>query len=78
MSNITKFNFVALDILGKNYLSWILDTEIHLETKNLGETIKETNKASQLDCAEALIFFRRQIDEGLKVEYLTVKDSLTL
>ena len=40
MSNLTKFKFVVLDILGKNFLpwiSWILDTKIHLEAMNLDE-----------------------------------------
>ena len=46
MSNITKLEFVALDILGKNYLSWILDAEIHLDAMNCEATIKEENQAS--------------------------------
>ena len=46
MSNITKLEFVALDISGKNYLEWILDAEIHLDAKNLGNTFKERNSAS--------------------------------
>ena len=75
MSNIAKLDFAALDISGKSYLSWILDAEIHLEAKNLGETIKEGNKASQQDRAKVLIFLRHHIDEGLKAEYLLVKDT---
>ena len=58
MSNLTKLEFVALDIYGKYYLSWILDAEIHLTSMNLGETIKEGNEESQQDCAKTLIFFR--------------------
>ena len=46
MLNLTKLTFVALDILGKNYLSWILDAEIHLDVMNLGTTIKKENQAS--------------------------------
>lgn len=34
MSNLTKLEFVALNILSKNYLSWILGVEIHLEEMN--------------------------------------------
>ena len=49
MSNLTKLDFVALDIYGKNYLSLILDTEIHLDALNLGNTIKEGNQASLQD-----------------------------
>ena len=41
MSNIAKLEFAALDISGKNYLSWILDAEIHFDAMNLGNTIKE-------------------------------------
>ena len=41
MSNLTKLEFVNLDISRKNYLSWILDAEIHLDAMNLGNTIKE-------------------------------------
>ena len=37
MSNLIKLKFVALDILGKNFLLWILDTKIHLEAMNLDE-----------------------------------------
>ena len=66
MSNLTKLKFVALDILGKNYLSWILDVEIHLDALNLGVTSKEINQASQQDRTKALIFLRRHLHEGLK------------
>ena len=37
MSNLIKLKFVTLDILGKNFLLWILDTKIHLEAMNLDE-----------------------------------------
>ena len=46
MSNLTKLEFLSLDIYGKNYLSWILDSKIHLTSMNLGETIKEGNEES--------------------------------
>ncbi|XP_021828736.1 uncharacterized protein LOC110769128 [Prunus avium] len=78
MSNLAKLEFVALDISGKNYLSWINDAEVHLEAMNLGETIKEGNEASSVDRAKAMIFLRRHIHEGLKCEYLIVKDPLAL
>ena len=79
MSILTKLEFVALNIFRKNYLSWILDTEIHLTAINLGNTIQEKkNQASQQDCAKAMIFLRHHIDEGLKNEYITIKDPLVL
>ena len=78
MANLAKLEFVALDISGKNYLSWVLDAEIHLQAANLGNAIKEGNNASQQDRAKAMIFLRHHIHEGLKEEYLTVKDPLEL
>ena len=78
MSKISSLNFIALDISGKNYLSWILDAEINLEAANLGETIKEGNQRSLQDRAEALIFLRHHLHKDLKIEYLTVKDPLIL
>ena len=43
MSNITKLEFVGLDISWKNYLFWIIDAEMHLNAMNIGITIKEGN-----------------------------------
>ena len=45
---------------------------------NLGNTIKEENDASLHDRARALIFLRHHIDEGLKGEYITIKDLFIL
>ena len=78
MSNITKPKFVALDISGKNYLSWIIDTEIHLDAMNLKVTIKERNQASLQDRTKTLIFLRHHLHKGLKNEYLMVNDPFTL
>jgi hypothetical protein len=47
--NLTKLEFIALDISGNNFLSWIFDDEIHLEAMNFRETIKEENNASLRD-----------------------------
>ncbi|XP_027174368.1 uncharacterized protein LOC113773981 [Coffea eugenioides] len=44
----------------------------------LGNTIVEKNESSNQDCAKAMIFLRHHLDEGLKSEYLTVKDPLVL
>ena len=78
MSNLSKLEFVALDISGKNYLSWVLDAEIRLAAKGLDATITQGNEASSQDKAKAMIFLRHHLDEGLKIEYLTVKDPLEL
>ncbi|XP_015064771.1 uncharacterized protein LOC107010004 [Solanum pennellii] len=78
MAYLTKLEFVALHSSRRNYLSWVLDAEIHLDAMGLGYTIKIENKASKQDCAKTMIFLRHHIDEILKIEYLTVKDSLVL
>nr|XP_009619790.1 uncharacterized protein LOC104111740 [Nicotiana tomentosiformis] len=78
MSKLSKLEFVALDITGKNYLSWVLDAEIHLDAKGFENTIIQENEASNQDIAKAMIFLRHHLHEGLKTEYLTVKDPLEL
>ncbi|XP_060200217.1 uncharacterized protein LOC132628453 [Lycium barbarum] len=78
MSNLSKLEFVSLDITGKNYLSWVLDPEIHLDAKGLRDTIKQGNKSSSQDKAKAMIFLRHHLHELLKTEYLTGKDPLEL
>ena len=44
MSNLTKLEFVAFDIIENNYLSWSLNVEIHLDVMNLGAAIKKEIK----------------------------------
>ncbi|TMW80819.1 hypothetical protein EJD97_014764 [Solanum chilense] len=78
MSNLSKLEFVALDVTGKNYLSWVLNAEIHLAAKGFDATITQGNEASSQDKAKTMIFIHHHLDEGLKIEYLTVKDSLEL
>ncbi|XP_049391445.1 uncharacterized protein LOC125855785 [Solanum stenotomum] len=78
MSNLSKLEFLALDISGKNYLSWVLDAEIHFTAKGLGDIIIEGNNALSHDKAKAMIFLRHHLNENPKVEYLIVKDPLEL
>ncbi|XP_070024865.1 uncharacterized protein [Nicotiana sylvestris] len=59
-------------------MTWVLDAEIHLDAMGLGDAIKDKDKASTQDYAKALIFLRHHLDEGLKIEYLTVKDPFVL
>ena len=46
MTNLAKLEFIALDITKKNYMSWILDVEMHLQSMGLIDTIKENNNSS--------------------------------
>ncbi|XP_070004395.1 uncharacterized protein [Nicotiana sylvestris] len=76
--HLSKLEFVALDISDKSYMSWVLDAEIHLDAMGLADTIKDKNQTSNQDCAKAMIFLRHHLDEGLKMEYLTIKDPVIL
>nr|XP_004234901.1 uncharacterized protein LOC101254879 [Solanum lycopersicum] len=78
MSNLSNLEFVALDISGKNYLSWVLDAEIHLAAKGLDATITQGNEASSEHKTKAMIFLRHHLDEGVMLEYMTVKYPLEL
>ncbi|XP_068321810.1 uncharacterized protein [Pyrus communis] len=76
MANLAKLEFAALDITEKNYLTWVLDTKIHLEAGNLGDTIREKSSSSSQDRVKAMIFIRRHLNEALKSEYLTNNELL--
>ncbi|XP_070028711.1 uncharacterized protein [Nicotiana sylvestris] len=52
MTDIMKRKFVALEISGKNYMTWVLNAEIHLDAMGLGDAIKDKTKASTQDCAK--------------------------
>ncbi|XP_051117867.1 uncharacterized protein LOC127242390 [Andrographis paniculata] len=47
-TNIAKQEFVPLVIFGKNYLSWAMDVEMHLESMGLGETIARVKNPHDL------------------------------
>ncbi|CAM8901697.1 unnamed protein product [Rhodiola kirilowii] len=77
MSNLLKLDFNALDITGNSY-SGIIDAELHPESMDLRDAIKEGNNASDQNKEKAMIFIRRHLHEGLKSEYLTIKDPSIL
>lgn len=78
MSNLIKLEFGALDILRKNYLSWILDIKIHLDIINFGITLKGRNDTPLQEHVKALIFLCHHIDQGLKGDYVMLKETLIL
>ncbi|KAL0299919.1 UNVERIFIED_CONTAM: hypothetical protein Sangu_2460000, partial [Sesamum angustifolium] len=78
MANLTKLDFIALDVSGINYLSWVLDAELHLASNKLGEAIKGNTTASEQLYAEAMILLRHHLHPSLKSQYLTVKSPFHL
>ncbi|XP_074359700.1 uncharacterized protein LOC141699759 [Apium graveolens] len=78
MANLAKLEFVALDVSGNNYLSWVLDAELHLSANGLKDTIDPKKILIVEQNAKAIIFLRHHIHEDVKSEYLTIKNTLTL
>ncbi|KAH1064840.1 hypothetical protein J1N35_029827 [Gossypium stocksii] len=67
-----------VELRSYNWVVAITDAEIHLDAKGLGNNILADKEASNQDKAKAMIFIHHHLYEGLKVEYLTVKDPLEL
>ncbi|KAL8160436.1 hypothetical protein V2J09_001973 [Rumex salicifolius] len=67
MTNLSRLEIIALDVSGKNHLSWMLDAKLHLE---------ESWKTQ--DCAKATILLRHHLHEDLKAQYLTIKSPYEL
>ncbi|XP_024004827.1 uncharacterized protein LOC112081983 [Eutrema salsugineum] len=78
MSNIQKVEYEALTVSGDNYLKWALDTKIYLNSKSLGECIKDPNTATQTERYSAIFIIRHHLAESLKQQYLTLEDPLEL
>ncbi|GJX88088.1 hypothetical protein Tco_0340102 [Tanacetum coccineum] len=78
MSNLSKLEFGALNVTGKNYMPWVLDIKMHLESMGMSQTIVENNDSPPQDKARANIFLRKHIDDRLKFEYLTTEDPSIL
>ena len=78
MTNLTKLEYTAFHNKNSNYLSWVLDAEMHLHIMNLINTIKEGNAMTSQEKAKAMIFLRHHIHEDLKSKYLILKDPHTL
>ncbi|GJZ49406.1 hypothetical protein Tco_0603596, partial [Tanacetum coccineum] len=78
MSNLAKLEFLALDISGQNYLSWVLDAEIYLAANGLGDTIQAGKETTVEQKAKTMIFLRHHIHENLTIDYIIVKDPLVL
>ncbi|XP_074378013.1 uncharacterized protein LOC141719533 [Apium graveolens] len=60
MANLAKLEFVALDVSGNNYLSWVLDAELHLSANGLKDTIDPEKIPTVEQNAKAIIFLRER------------------
>ena len=73
MTNLSKLEFYSLELNGSNYLTWVLIAEMQLDANELGETIKEENKASIQSKPKAMILLRHHLSEDLKVNTLLLR-----
>ncbi|KAL0701984.1 hypothetical protein Bca4012_058106 [Brassica carinata] len=78
MANMEKLQFPALDITGTNYISWVTNVELHLESLGLSETVKENNTSTPQEKAKSVIFLRRHLDESIIYDYANMRDPKEL
>ena len=56
----------------RNYLTWVLNVEMHLDTNKVGGTILEGNET------KAMIILGHYLIEDLKAKYFIIKDPNVL
>ncbi|XP_048615919.1 uncharacterized protein LOC125588555 [Brassica napus] len=78
MENVEKLQFPALDITGTNYISWVTNVELHLESLGLSQTVKENNTSTPQEKAKSVIFLRRHLDESIIYDYANMRDPKEL
>jgi hypothetical protein len=83
MSKIVATQFPILALNGKNYQTWALDGEFHLQSMELIHTLAPRPASTAApplhELAKAAKFLRHHIHNDLKAdEYLEVRDPLTL
>ncbi|XP_056846002.1 uncharacterized protein LOC108846633 [Raphanus sativus] len=73
-----KLQFPALDITGTNYISWVTNVELHVESLGLSETVKENNTSTSQDKTKSVIFLTRHLDESIIYDYANMRDPKEL
>ncbi|KAL7585266.1 hypothetical protein Lser_V15G42697 [Lactuca serriola] len=77
-SNIAKLEFAALEVSEKNYVSWMIDAKMHLESMGISNAIYEFNNFLAQDKVKAQVFLCKHIDEMLRFEYLDITNPSIL
>ncbi|XP_031101863.1 uncharacterized protein LOC116005766 [Ipomoea triloba] len=78
MAALAKREFAELALDGSNFLTWVLDVEIHLTSTDLQDAIKEKSTCTTTQKAKSFIFLRHHLNRNLKNEYLIEKDPYAL
>ncbi|CCF86071.1 conserved hypothetical protein [Nitrolancea hollandica Lb] len=74
MASIEKLMFPALDITLANYIFWIANVELHLQSLGLINTVKENNTSTDQEREKSVIFILRHLDESIICDYAHIKD----
>ena len=78
MVNVEEPKFHILEISRVNYLLWCLDIVFHFQGQGLVESLAVNGNANDKGKVNVLIFICLNLHESLQVQYLQVKDPLTL
>ncbi|XP_024006563.1 uncharacterized protein LOC112083068 [Eutrema salsugineum] len=78
MTNLAKLEIHALDVSGKNYMSWAVGAKMHLRGNELLKAIDKSETTSDEKKAKAMIFLLHHIHDDLKEEYITKEDPADL
>ncbi|XP_023731769.1 uncharacterized protein LOC111879536 [Lactuca sativa] len=75
MSNIAKLEFAALEVSGKNYVSWMIDLKMHLESMGISNAIYEFNNCLAQDKAKAQNLLKERFDHQKEVILPNARDK---
>jgi len=78
MANLAKLDVVALDVSGKNFMTWASDAKMHLRSNGLFSTIDAFETTSDESKAKAMVFLHHHLHDNLKNKYITREDPVDL
>ncbi|XP_023768579.1 uncharacterized protein LOC111917157 [Lactuca sativa] len=74
MSNSAKLEFTSLEVSGKNYVPWMINVKMHIESMGISNAIYELIDCLAQEKAKAQVFLHKHIDGMLKFDYLDIND----
>ena len=66
MAKLASLKFVALDVSGENYMSWVIDVRLLLKSKGMCYTIEDGAEANEQDKYTAMVIIHHHLHENLK------------
>ena len=74
MSKLASLKFAALEVSGKNYMSWVIVARLLLKSEGLYYAIENVAEAYEQDKSTAMVIIRHHLHKDLKAQYLTVTE----